>query len=734
MQTTESYMAQLNMNQRIQDGLRQALIVLSLFVTIGVFWGLKLTGITMAGEAFCGLDEHVHGEVCGLPELICEIEESDPHVHDETCLIRTLQCELEEQENHIHEESCYLVEEGGYLCGLEESEGHTHDDACYQAAEPCTMEEHIHVESCYSDLSADLETSDDWEKTLEGLDLTDNRAENMVLIARSQLGYTESTANFQVDEQLVRRGITRYGQWYGNPYGDWSAMFVGFCLRYSGAEDMPVNAGPEAMRLEWEEAQLYGNAADFLPAGGYLLFLDKDENGTADAVAIICGVADGMISAIEGDLQDAVAETAYPENDPAIMGYGRIATAPQLQFQPSEGATLIAQTESDEATLFVDGSHLVIYVEDETGCYVLDGNGAFFPVGIDENGDMYAETEDPQQLIWVVSESENGIEIFNLVTQMRLPEGGINPLAMTDLDDEPVAGSTGGNYQYARAATYKVWLDGTMGGLMSYGDASNTSYSITGGTQFTLPTTWNSTSEYGYVVQGWYDVTNNKYYEAGTKITVNGNMVFYPDWIAATYDIGQFNAQVAHTVSTNEFVTTRMFDYNALFNVLSSSADVSFSNNGHTETWKLITNGKSPYSGENTLNYIFRDWDEGSKDITYPNGVGNNSPHYPTDTGTVYSGLYNDQLATLLFDPQTDVIGKLYLGTADHLFQLCTDPNDANYGYYYYDSERNAASYNQSQQRFYVYDYLEQTTVSATTDGLGKYSDFLPLNSPYANT
>jgi hypothetical protein len=30
------------------------------------------------------------------------------------------------------------------------------------------------------------------------------------------------------------KGITRYGQWYGDAYGDWCAMFVSFCMNNAG--------------------------------------------------------------------------------------------------------------------------------------------------------------------------------------------------------------------------------------------------------------------------------------------------------------------------------------------------------------------------------------------------------------------------------------------------------------------------------------------------------------------
>ena len=48
----------------LASGTRQALLILSLLVTLAVFWSLKLTGITMAGEAFCGMDEHTHDDTC----------------------------------------------------------------------------------------------------------------------------------------------------------------------------------------------------------------------------------------------------------------------------------------------------------------------------------------------------------------------------------------------------------------------------------------------------------------------------------------------------------------------------------------------------------------------------------------------------------------------------------------------------------------------------------------------
>lgn len=151
--------------------------MLSLVVTIGVFWGLKLVGIAMAGEAFCGREEHTHTA---------------------ECMVRTLNCTRE----HEHTDDCYLVT---YRCGLEE---------------------HTHTALCYANAAADVETAAEWEATLPTR--TGNAGDDMAAIARSQVGYAESVQNFVLNDDGTRRGYTRYGAWYGNPHGNWSAMFVSF--------------------------------------------------------------------------------------------------------------------------------------------------------------------------------------------------------------------------------------------------------------------------------------------------------------------------------------------------------------------------------------------------------------------------------------------------------------------------------------------------------------------------
>lgn len=695
MQQTENYLAQVNSRKMMHERLRQALLILSLIVVLAVFWGLKLTGITMAGEAFCGKAEHVHTPGC----------------------------------------------------------------------ENCTLAEHIHDKTCYSNITLDVETAADWQAVSKALSQSESAAQRVVQVARLQLGYQESVRNFQVDARGVRRGTTRYGQWYGNPYGDWSAMFASFCLSYAGLDDLPANAGVESMRLEWTEAGLYRAEANYAPHVGDLLFLTAD-GIVANEVAIITAVSNTHITAIQGDVENAVSEVTYPLDSTPVLGYGTVPERRGLTVLAAapDGATVVAQTTAYTSGMLTKGDTFLIYTVSGDNYYAIDGSGNAVQVYIENDGSIRAATANTDNLLWSFTASGSNYVIRNVGTGRHLhpfynsgTDNGVTTAggwttsvvssgagvkfrasAYAKLNNGKTAFEmtrsewAGAVFQFGVSNRCYVWLDGTNGGLMGLGGSPNTSYSVMSGGTVKLPTEWPSPEKYAYRLRGWYDVTNNRYYAPGEEVVVNGDMVLYADWMAATYDVGQFNSMVADTVSTNNFVTTRMFDYGVLFNLLSERANVTVDASGHTETWYLLTSGNNPYNGQPTLDFVFRDWDRGGEDISYPNGT--NDKNNPTTAGNVYPGLYTDQLGQLLFDPDLPVIGKQYIGEGDHLFQLCLDPSDPHYGYYYYNSELNAASYNQSDQRFYVYDYLECTRDSLNSTGEGKYADFLPLNSPYANT
>lgn len=276
---------------------------------------------------------HVHTEDCygeAAQTLICGKAEIIPHIHSADCFSRQLVCGLE----HTHEESCYtLLPVCGSVeirqhqhtqdCLLSDS-GHSHTDACYETVYACSLEEHTHTQECFPDESADLETPEDWEDTLPD-SLTGNRAEDLVRIAQSQLSYTESTRNIRLDEDGMAGGITRYGQWYGDPYGPWNVPFVCFCLHYAGIHEdiLPYASESFPWTALLRERGLYVPAEEALesPAAGDLIFLDEDGDGNADHVGIVTKAEDGILTLIQGDLEDSVAETRLPAEDPSITGF-----------------------------------------------------------------------------------------------------------------------------------------------------------------------------------------------------------------------------------------------------------------------------------------------------------------------------------------------------------------------------------------------------------------------------
>ena len=783
----EQFIQKLNTVRKDHHRLWRIVTTLSFVVIFAVFWSLKLTGIGIAGEAFCGKDEHVHSETCIQKTLICTLEETEAHVHSEECLEKVLTCSTEE-DGHVHTEACYTVasgficgetEENGHVhtsacitdetrfsCEKEATPGHVHTEACYKTEGSCKLEEHTHTATCYSDITADLETAEDWEMTLAGLTRGPTTRENVILVARSQLGYKESTLNFTVDEKGVQRGITRYGQWYGNPYGDWSAMFVSFCLSYAGADELPTNAGVEAMRLEWEAAEMYLSKENGSPRPGDLLFLKKDgESTAAAAVAIITSVEEGSLTVIRGDAEDAVAEEQYAADDPLILGYGTVPNGEEIAVLAT--GERIAQTVDYSSEIFAEDRMFVVYTTVGNEHFAFDGNGNAVPVTIDSEGNIYSQLADPDTLLWSFSAqgtdtyliqnvktgrymhsySNNGADVTTSgAYSSRLIQSGTGVLVRSNNDYSVLNSahsaftvtqtqSAASVYRFGFTSRCTVWLDGTDGGLGHLTGSPDTGYSVSVGSVMKLPTEWTSPAKYSYRLRGWYDVTNAKYYAPGAEMTVTGNAVLYADWIASTYDIGQFNAQVANTVSTASFMTTQMFDYNYLFNIHSSKVECNVTAAGHSETWSMVTSGTVAHQNAQTENFIFVDNDSGGL-LCIPNN--RSSLNVYPGAGIVTPGIYSDRIGKLLFatdniyDPATGsgVIGKTYLGTGDHLFQIMDDPDDEHYGYYYYDSKHNAASYNQSRGRFYVYDYL-----SATSDAIGSTnSDFLPLNSPYANT
>lgn len=830
---------------------QKVVTVLAAIVVFCTTYALILPAITDEAEPTCGQTEHIHSELCyeeaptvlacsfephihteecknEAGENVCAISEIAVHTHTELCYLESgeLCCKLPEIEKHIHSDACYLSD-GALACEKTEITPHSHADECYDSegnivcektvvyehqhtaaclkseGDPtlrCTFEEHTHHEIlCYLDPDAPMETPEEWEQTIPKI-LSGVWTEDLVEIAKSQIGYSESKTNAQTGSDGEIHGATRYGIWYGDPYGKWDTTFVSFCMYYAEIPEsfVPRDSTAYGLTVQLGKKGLYTPVSTgYVPAAGDIVFFDNTGDGNADRSAIIVeyiaqnGSIPAKLVTVEGDTKgNSVEERTYEIGDKTIMGYAKMQTAydeylssyaylmggMMMSPAPMASDTVIGNYIAYHTGLINNNDTFLLYVESGGKYYAIDGNSNAVQISVDANGRVTSDISDPSLLYWTFTtcgtyENQPTFYIQNVSTGKYMhpyadsatnhgailtgrwesalyPSGsgikirGARQNAYAYLQNNSTFTNTGtldgaSTFYLAKAPTnVTVWLDGTLGGLMSMADSDNTKYTVLAGNTFTLPESWKSPGKYSYKLQGWYDVVNNKYYAPGSKVVITDNTVFYADWIAATYDIGQYNSLTTNTVSTNEFITNHVFDYGYLFNVQSSYADVTVDANSHSETWNYIANGNSPYTGENTLNFVFRDWDS-QGDISYPqNHDSKNTYQAPVNTG-----IYNERMAEVLFstenafDPETGegIIGKTYLGTGDYLFRFVTDPQDEHYGYYFYSSSEHAASYNQSEQRFYVYDYLERTSDSGAGD-TAKYSDFLPLNSPYVNT
>ena len=173
-----------------------------------------------------------------------------------------------------------------------------------------------------------MESAGLWERSVSGVELTGIWADDIVSIAQTQLGYEESIQNYIVTEDGEVKGITRYGQWYGDPYGDWSGMFASFCLNYA---QIPASAVPRGEYCQdWisalSDCGLYRAAGSCSPLRGDIVFLDQDYDGCAELAGFVSAVSDtGTLTVIEGDYNDAVAQISFRADAAEIIGYGLLA-------------------------------------------------------------------------------------------------------------------------------------------------------------------------------------------------------------------------------------------------------------------------------------------------------------------------------------------------------------------------------------------------------------------------
>ena len=419
----------------------------------------------------CTVEEqpaHIHTDACyeRVSVLVCGGEEQQPertdeekrltclkyefknHVHTETCYEtdaagqRTLICREIPLEAHHHTEACLDFTDMVLLCTEEESEAHTHDYRCYQSwtfrcrtpadeeeetadqpeepADESVEESAPEPEEPDSDPMADVERPKDWEKTFKDVELTGAWCYDLLAIAETQLGYQESERNYIELENGSLKGYTRYGAWYGVPYGDWCAMFVSFCLDYAGVEDFPLHCNCDRWVDILAESELYAEADAYMPRPGDLVFFDYKRSGTtsddapaqANHVAIVAEVIPATpdkpaeLITIEGNRNDAVCCETRSLDDPRIIGYGMLPDGPAAIYACGLDAhTHDSGCYDEEGTILcrlqehthdeICRSRKLVYADEEISLDITLSNAVYLPEDLSLQAELIRDQETP---------------------------------------------------------------------------------------------------------------------------------------------------------------------------------------------------------------------------------------------------------------------------------------------------------------------------------------------------
>lgn len=339
----------------------------------------------------CLEEEHVHGDDCFDPEdgsLICEQFE---HVHDDSCYTTDyeLVCGLEDGELVEELNPAYtavaafeapVAAKPVVVSPVIEAPIHYHTDDCYEEVLTCGLEEHHHTVNCLADPLADVEDESEWlAKT--STSLSGDWSADLLTVAQSQLGYTQSEKNFEVDadDGVTVRHYTRYGEWYGNPYGEWDVMFLSYCLNYAGIPQsaIPQRAGVLALRSDLRGAGYLMDPQSIpaaqqdaialcdegLPEEESFADADADDLGFADGASSFCSIQPGDIvfyntmvtETVAVDDTPAVVEDDSPDADIALLSLDPVETEPQTEQRTVtyETVGIVSDVDEDAGTLSV---------------------------------------------------------------------------------------------------------------------------------------------------------------------------------------------------------------------------------------------------------------------------------------------------------------------------------------------------------------------------------------------
>ena len=197
---------------------------------------------------------------------------------------------------------------------------------------------------------------------------TGNPAADIVGVAKTQVGYTESS-----------NGSTKYGAFFDEPKMDWCAAFIVWCADQAGIPTsvIPKNASSTGLKNFYNQRGLYhvsqGHGGSYTPKPGDIAIVSRtsDPNNITH-VGLVAWYSDGRIGTVEGNYGDKVAEVTYTSSATKIVGfaspaygyengsgYYRLNSAMRLRSEPS--------TQNDDSILLLIPEDTVVRVTSVSG-------------------------------------------------------------------------------------------------------------------------------------------------------------------------------------------------------------------------------------------------------------------------------------------------------------------------------------------------------------------------------
>lgn len=603
-----------------------------------------------------------------------------------------VQCGLEE---HTHSDECYSTT--SVLICTNEDEGHVHDETCYttETVLTCSKEEHTHSVACYSDTTADVEDETIWN-TFASTDL--------VTVARSQIGYTESTANFSLVDG-VKKGYTRYGDWYGAPYSDWDSTFVAFCLHYAGYTDYPTNLGANALSVSLNENGYYQTKDIYTPKASDLAFFDNNGDSTIDHVGIVSQLnEDNTILVVEGDVNDVVVENTYTLDNETLVGYGVVPVheTTEQEEQTPDVEEYESYTYTEDVETYANDE--IMPVADETTSTGVDMNGYITSASFQKkNGVIWEESTE-----FTTSDQVRGTINFENVYTSTIKNNGntlyidlpayINCSGFTGTYDTYDGSTHSGKYTYEKNAdgTYRIKL------VLDEDYVNNAGDTIGGSLQFNFQWTKDAVPDSGtkkVEIGNWSgDLTikedtsgddkpssaNYSIYKQAGSLQIDSNGYAYIDY---TVTLTVKNGMTA-PINMKDVLTGEGFTYDSTISVTGGDVKVNF---GSTEGQGTSTqiqlwpnSGSTVDPGTYTIKYRVKSLNsvtdpsttvpsEVKNSITVPE-KGDDSISSETHTSTT-SGIINKQGQLVSGTDATYIDYTVYLNAGAIIKNLKTPAN-----------------------------------------------------------